>query len=296
VLPNPVPVPSETIPPPSDRADSLLYPVRALARKNLGEFLLLAHVFRDRYRFVSTLPPTNPAYRGRFERWKALAAELGLPARLGVAEHEDRPFAERMAECAGVVTTSLAEGFGLAFLEPWAYGREPVGRDLPEITGEFREAGLEWPRLYRTLPVPRDRLPGDPIRAWRRGLESSYEAFGRPTPEAAVARAEAGLEASATIDFALLGEDLQEEALRAIRRRGIPVEAPDWSSPADPETSAANRRRMRDRFSPEAYADRLLAVYQSLAGAPPGETEDIDSRRLLAAFLRPDRFRPHFAP
>ena len=53
------------------------------------------------------------------------------------------------------VTTSIAEGFGLTFLEAIVFGRPLLGRDLPEITTDFRSQGINLQSLYSGLLVPR---------------------------------------------------------------------------------------------------------------------------------------------
>src|SRR5690606_38885832 len=67
-------------------AEYVLYPVRGIRRKNLGEFVLLS-VLRTHQRrrqgaagstFGLTLAPLNPQALPYFERWKRLAAELAL--------------------------------------------------------------------------------------------------------------------------------------------------------------------------------------------------------------------------
>ncbi|MFP4493812.1 MAG: hypothetical protein ACLFRP_08005 [Puniceicoccaceae bacterium] len=295
-LPNPVPGPDS---PPAVRggSDLILYPVRALARKNIGELLLLAHCHRKELRFESTLPPTNPAYRERFARWKRLAGDLGLPVALGTAETgDDRPFADRMAGCRSVVTTSIAEGFGLAFLEPWLYGRAVAGRDLPEITGEFREAGLVLDGLYDGFPIPSDLLPpGEAARSWRTAIESAYGSFGLEPPRGAVRRIEEEMRTAPATDFALLGEDLQETVLRTLARARRPVEAPVDLTAAPPDSVvAANRAVLRRDFGAEGYAARLRSAYEALASAPAGTLSHLDPARVREGFLDPDRFRPHF--
>ncbi len=294
-LPNPVPRESSA-PPPEDKSNRILYPVRALARKNLGEFLLLAHCHRDRLRFETTLPPTNAAYRRQFERWKQVAADLELPASLGVAETDDLPFAERMAGCRAVLTTSVAEGFGLAFLEPWVHGRAVAGRDLPEITGEFREAGLAFDGLYEGFPVPADLLPcGEAARAWREAIESAYRSFGVETPpHGAIRRIEEEIRTAAAIDFALLGEDLQEKVLRTLGRGGRAIDPPDNLTDLPPASAiAANRTVVLRRFGAEGYADRLRAAYGRLAAAPAESPGYVDPGRVRDGFLDPGRFVPH---
>ncbi len=59
-----------------------------------------------------------------------------------------------IAKADALITTSVAEGFGLAFLEPWLASKPLVGRNLPEITADFAEHGLDLSALYNCLPVP----------------------------------------------------------------------------------------------------------------------------------------------
>jgi glycosyltransferase involved in cell wall biosynthesis len=58
-----------------------------------------------------------------------------------------------MYGCDLVVSTSINEGFGLGFLEPWLFGKAVVGRDLPQVTSDFRKKGLSFPSLYQTLKI-----------------------------------------------------------------------------------------------------------------------------------------------
>ncbi len=52
-----------------------------------------------------------------------------------------------------LVTTSVAEGFGLAFLEPWLANRPLFGRKLPEVTEGNKKAGVNLASLYTRLDV-----------------------------------------------------------------------------------------------------------------------------------------------
>jgi len=294
-LPNPVPGPNAA---PAVRSDSdlVLYPVRALARKNLGELLLLAHCHRKELRFETTLPPTNPAYRERFARWKRLTGDLKLPVALGTAETDDKPFADRMAECRTVVTTSIAEGFGLAFLEPWLHGRPVAGRNLPEITGEFREAGLALDTLYDRFPIPSDLLPpGEAARSWRASIESAYRSFGLEPPGDGIGRIEEKFRTAPTTDFALLGEDLQETVLRTLVRDRCSVDPPVNLTAGPPDAVVADNRSvlLRD-FGSQGYAARLRSAYEALTSAPAETLSHLDPARVRDGFLDPDRFRPHF--
>ncbi len=294
LLPNPV-SPVEAAPDIDPVADLLLYPVRALARKNLGEFLLLAHLFRERFRFETTLPPTNPSYRNRFERWKALAQDLALPARLGAAEEDGLSFADRMARSRAIITTSVAEGFGLGFLEPWTFHRPVIGRDLPEVTHSFQQAGIPLDHLYRTFPVPKNALSGDPSASWHKALEGAFREFAVAPDPSEISNAAERLFGGDEVDFALIGEDDQESALRRICSTGIPVSPPFAADPLpDPSAVSTTAGTIRESFAPSRYAARLASIYRNLVNAPEQSPDSLDDRKLLRGFLRPSRFRPHF--
>ena len=55
-----------------------------------------------------------------------------------------------------IITVSVAEGFGLGFLEPWTFGKGLCGRNLPEITSDFAELEFPSSNLYDRLPIPLD--------------------------------------------------------------------------------------------------------------------------------------------
>ena len=57
----------------------VLYPVRGIRRKNIGELLLWAAVFGDTTSFVLSLAPANPDERPMYEQFVRLARELSLP-------------------------------------------------------------------------------------------------------------------------------------------------------------------------------------------------------------------------
>ncbi len=295
LLPNPVPCPPAPPGGTDPGGDLFLYPVRALARKNLGEFLLLAHSLGGRFRFETTLPPTNQSYLARFNQWKRVAEDLALPVRLGAAEDDPAPFPERLARSRAVVTTSVAEGFGLSFLEPWTYGRAVVGRDLPEVTSDFGDKGLQLKHLYRRFPVPVDALPEDPAPAWREALRKAYRGFSLQPPETVIEETAADLFRGPAVDFALLGEEEQEAALRHFhRRKFVPPPAFDADSLPGSREIDTGAETVRTEWNPARYAERLAEIYRKLAEAPVEPPSQADADALLRGFLHPRRFHPHF--
>ncbi|HIE10964.1 MAG TPA: hypothetical protein EYP62_05065 [Kiritimatiellae bacterium] len=294
-LPNPV----RPLPPPQAPEETgpplVLYPTRAIRRKNLGELLLWAAT-ADGTRFATTLEPTNPSALIFYQRWKALSRRLGLPVRFGVGSASEHRLADLFAAAQCVITTSVAEGFGLAFIEPWTANRPLVGRDIAEITSEFHDAGLRLEALYPRLPVPLEWVGKERLRRrLRRSLTAYYRSYGRdaPAPQTLEAAWRAAV-GDGTVDFGRLDEDLQARIVRLAAgnreaRRSLGVPHPLDNIPG-PDVVAHNRRVSAQHFSLEAYAGRLSAIYRRVASSPVGPVEAHDAARVLSAFLHPERF------
>ncbi|MCH5374838.1 MAG: hypothetical protein JJ992_12760, partial [Planctomycetes bacterium] len=73
------------VPAPPD-APLVLYPVRGIRRKNLGEALLWSLLLEPPAFVGITLPPLNPIEYCPYAAWKQLAAELALPCRFEMAK------------------------------------------------------------------------------------------------------------------------------------------------------------------------------------------------------------------
>ncbi len=136
-----------------DDARLIVYPVRGIRRKNLGEMLLLSVVAPAGTYFAVTLRPKNPVEALSFDRWKRVAETLGLPCLFDTGGSKEEggygcDFKATLAAADAVLTTSVAEGFGMVFLEAWLAGKPLVGRDLPEITREFKRAGMNFGPMY----------------------------------------------------------------------------------------------------------------------------------------------------
>ncbi|WP_456385192.1 hypothetical protein [Desulfolithobacter sp.] len=271
-----------------------LYPTRAIRRKNLGEFLLWAAVAGPNHRFATTMGPENPRERPRYEAWKRLAAELGLPVEFELSRRPGQSFEGLLSKASALVTTSVAEGFGLAFLEPWLAGRPVCGRDLPEITDEFRDEGVRLPLLYHRLGVPVEWLGRGRIRdRARAGLERSLEAYGRrPASDSLERLLEVWIQ-NDRVDFGRLDEEMQEIVLRRVvadPREATHLEPAFFPDPASClEDIAHNREILGVRYSLEGYGTRLMQVYQALAGTTATELDQLDGEILLNRFLAPER-------
>lgn len=295
LLPNAVDLPAPTDPStgPFPNRRLWLYPTRAIRRKNLGELLLWATVAGEQDLFAATQAPKNPAEQPRYRHWAALARELGLPLELELGDRVD-DFPALLASAHALVTTSVAEGFGLAFLEPWLVGRPLVGRDLPEITGDFASAGLDLTGLYQRLEVPIDWLDRDRLRgAMEQATKEVMAAYGRKETPADLERVWDSAVGVGCIDFGRLDETAQEDVIRHLAANAQDAASlrPERLSRATPKGLIARNRSVVERdYSIDGYRRRLERIYGSLLEAPVDPTLDAaDGTALLDRFLAPER-------
>ncbi len=165
----------------------VLYPVRGIRRKNLGELLLWGAAHPQSARFAITMPPLNPVELPAYEAWRQLASDLRLPVLFDVGVTGGVDYCENLAAADLAITTSVAEGFGMVFLETWL-SWAPV--DWPQPAGNhqrFRGGGSNTERIARSGPdtARLDRSgvvragPTDELRQGIGGLLSADAERGR---------------------------------------------------------------------------------------------------------------------
>lgn len=296
VVPNPIPdlavrtTPEER---PFSR-DKLFafYPTRGIRRKNLGEILLLALIYGDRVDFATSMRPENPEWQEVHDQWGRLAEELELPVRLGLADEGGYPFFDLLGWSDFIVTTSIAEGFGLVFLEPWIAGKPVMGRDLPEITRDFEANGIHLGNLYRRIDVPVAWLDEAELSAAVESmLRRSYLAYDSSLPRSAVKQTLQSWIHKGRIDFGVLGETFQTRILRKLRADPAlldQIAIPSLSLYSDREI-AERRELIRRVYSLEKYGERLDEVYERVMLGPVGKVGHLPTRKVLAQFLNPAR-------
>ena len=77
-------------------------------------------VHKDKF-FANSLGPTNQIIEIDLIGGKYSAKENNLSVCFGYGEDSTIEFSDLMASCEGIISTSIAEGFGLGFLEPWTF-------------------------------------------------------------------------------------------------------------------------------------------------------------------------------
>jgi glycosyltransferase involved in cell wall biosynthesis len=208
------------------------YPVRAIARKNLGEYILLAVLFSGYANFTVTQPPKNPLELPLYNHWKEFCHKNNLELKF---EAGDQVKYEELVNISDFcITTSIREGFGMVYLEPWLSGTPVIGRELAMVTDDLKNYGLHFPRLYSSLLVE----TRDGIR-----------------------------------DFKDLEQEEQEDVIvkvitRPEMKRKVFYDNPALSNFLDdisPGIIAENQEVIRKKFSTERYGKELYGIYQKVS-------------------------------
>lgn len=276
----------------------LLYPVRGIQRKNVGEAVLWSAVLGDRADVGITLAPLNPVERAPYDEWVAFDAKHRIGTRFGVGDEGGLAFRENVVAADRVLTTSIAEGFGLTFLEPWTYDRPLVGRNLPEITADFADEGLVLGGLYDRLPIPIEWVGRDTFaRTFRAAVDQLGESYARwlvDSVERALARHLDGDE----VDYGTLDAAMQRTVIERVANDGeardrLLASTPAFGSALESAGDVAeNRRIVETQYSLAACGRRLQMIYASVLDDSPGPIEPLpESSRVLDAFLDLTRLR-----
>jgi glycosyltransferase involved in cell wall biosynthesis len=272
----------------------LLYPVRAVRRKNLGELALLASSHQD-FHFANSLGPTNPEFTPIFEDWKQFGKELELPLTYGLGEHTDASFPEMVGHAQSILSVSVAEGFGLGFLEPWTFGKGLCGRNLPDITSDFAELGVSLANLYDRLPIPLDCIPSvSQVKATiQSALAQFYLDYQEELPEDGTEIAFQSMVENDCIDFGRLDERNQRGIIRSVAQspelqQGIQKHS--GLEVLSGEIIDRNRQAVTEQFSLSSYAERTLNIYQELLATDNGaQCQFANGQLLLDQYLSPNR-------
>lgn len=269
-----------------------IYPVRGIRRKNIGELLLLAMFHEDKVHYATSLNPENPEWEAGYGAWQDAVEEFQLPVTLGIADGEKYDYLDLVGWADFVVTTSVAEGFGLAFLEPWTVGKGVMGRDLPDITKDFAENGLELRNLYQRIEFPVEWLDEKALKGEIESmLRQSYLAYDVRLPRNAVRQTWKEWVRRKRIDFGVLNEAFQVQVLRLLHENPElrkEVSVPPLSL-ATEEEIRESRRIIEDVYSLERYGERLESLYSHVLEGNVGKVGHLSTDRVLDQFLKPAR-------
>jgi len=281
----------------SDREerDLVLYPVRAIRRKNIGEAVLLSLFLEKGKKIGITLEPTGPIDVKSYRGWMFFVRERCLPVlfRLGI-EHD---FASLLSKTACMITTSIKEGFGLAFLEPWTGGKMLHGRLLGDICEDFIDRGVELGHLYSRIKIPLSHIDEKLFRMkWMDCYRERLKQYGLAENQERIEEHFQDLLKGGFVDFGILSEDLQMQVLigivgdNSLRKKVLDVN-PLLSHiklfKESPGLISRNRQIVESEYSTERTRSLLRKAYEGVLGCTVFQS--VDKAVLLSAFNRPDK-------
>jgi glycosyltransferase involved in cell wall biosynthesis len=272
-----------------------LYPVRAIKRKNLGEALFLS-LFIPRGKTIAiTLPPNSEKDNRVYRFWVKLAEELKLPVEFGIGSTDTFPRIIGSAYC--VITTSVKEGFGFSFLEPWTAGRAVIGRRIDYVCKDFEEAGVQFDSLYSSINIPMVYISQTMLRKkMDHTIAGVYDAFGLEPPHYIINMLNDELFSRDDLDFGRMDEESQEYIIRTMVSneavfRDIAEVNPflrglaEWQP--DEDLITRNREVISNAYGRERTRQKIREIYQAVYAAPV--VHKISKTMLLELYLDPLR-------
>jgi len=294
-IPNAVTIPDN--PPATTQDDSYaVYPIRAIRRKNIGEAILLSLFFRDNETLVITLPPNSAADVESYQDWKVFVSRHHL--RVEFDRGLQQPYEAIVGSARYLLSTSITEGFGFSFLEPWLFGKWVWGRKISDICADFEANGVRLDYMYSALNVPVDWFEWEAFyKKWKRTIHNTAKQFDIVIDNERIQNAFSSMTAEGTVDFGLLDEESQKQVVGHLLTRkdhaaqllALNPSLATVGIPADQKNLIeANRNAVTRHYSMEKYRQKLLAIYAQLHQAPV--RQHIDKKILLAQFLDLTKF------
>ncbi len=273
-----------------------LYPIRAIRRKNIGEAVLLSQFMKPGQAVVITLPPNSPADIKSYRGWKNFVRDQNLNAAFDQGLSHD--FATLVLSAGFLISTSITEGFGFSFLEPWLFGKLLWGRKLADICRDFESNGILLEHLYAGLYVPVDWIDLRQFRdKWHDCVLKACARFNFSIENARLRDAFDYITSDGLIDFGLLDESSQKRVILCLISRGkdstrlIQIN-PFLSEPGAVSDKngliANNQQAILRSYSPASYRNKLLDVYRKISTTPV--KQQIDKTVLVSSFLNLEAF------
>jgi glycosyltransferase involved in cell wall biosynthesis len=274
----------------------VLYPVRAIRRKNIGEAVLLSLYLRSGQYIGVTLPPNSRQDMGSYRDWRTFVKKKRLNVAFDLRQQHG--FASLVGAASSMITTSIAEGFGFSFLEPWTVNKVLQGRRLGGICTDFEKNGLYLDFLYDKLEIPLKWFEADVFfQTWQRAVINAADTYGKTVDLESMNRYLASLVEDGVADFGVLSERFQRQVISyllanpeaktqlTIRNPGLVFSVPEEDVDAMLEN---NHRVVAAHYGLETYREQLLSIYNEVVQQPVHQ--HIDKQILIDAFFDLDRF------
>jgi len=294
-------IPNQVIPFPSGEISGhgfILYPVRAIRRKNTGEAILLSLYSGEKHPVGITLPPNSPWEKILHQGWRLFTRENKLPVHLDIGLLKN--YADLVYSAYFIITTSINEGFGFAFLEPWTANKYVFGRRIDHVCKDFEHNGMIFEDLYNRLSVPTDYFDLRDFYLRRKKSILKYNKdLGFPIRKEVLEKSAIPVTENSSIDFGALDEKAQQQVILSLIKSGKKKASVTDMNPwlenigvhtEDYDIIEKNRERVLKFYGQEKYRNNLLSIYNSVLNV--NVNHSIDKLTLLKKFFNPETFYP----
>ena len=276
----------------------VLYPIRAIRRKNIGEAILLSLFFQNNETLVTTLPPNSISDINSYVGWKNFVTENNLNVEFGAGLKND--FSELVFSAKFIITTSITEGFGFSFLEPWTAKKILWGRKLPLICHDFEKNGITLDHLYDRLLVPLKWIGKDRFyEAWKTCILRNCSLFNFKINEEEIQKSFIKITGNKNIDFGLLNEPFQKQIISHVlsdknEAKKLIKLNPHLALPFlnsllnNKELIQNNMNAVLNNYNKTTYRKNLLQIYSKIINNPVHQ--GLDKNILLSAFINLEQF------
>ena len=273
-----------------------LYPIRAIRRKNIGEAILLSLFFKNHLALFITQPPNSPIDIISYKGWKRFAKENGLDVVFEAGLKYD--FEKLVLAARFLITTSITEGFGFSFLEPWTARKILCGRKLPDICYDFQQNGIKLDHLYTKLLVPVKWIDKKELyERWRSSVLKACSLFNYKIDNKNIEKGFSEITKNNNIDFGLLNESFQKQIIACIlsdkknanRLRSLnPYLSHIGEIKNQEDLIQNNMKAVLKCYNNKIYKKKLFEIYSNVCKNPVRQR--IDKKILLSEFLNLQKF------
>lgn len=274
----------------------VLYPIRAIRRKNIGEAILLSLFFKNHLALFITQPPNSRIDIISYNGWKRFAEKNSLDVVFEAGLKYD--FEKLVLAARFLITTSITEGFGFSFLEPWTAKKILCGRKLPDICHDFEQNGIKLDHLYTKLLVPVKWIDKKELyERWRASVLKACSLFNYKIDNKNIEKGFLAITKNNNIDFGLLDESFQKQVITCIlsdkknanRLRSLnPHLSHIGEIKNQDDLIQNNMKAVLDNYNNRIYKKKLLEIYSNVY--KNSVRQRIDKKILLSEFLNLDKF------
>ncbi len=275
----------------------VLYPVRAIRRKNIGEAILLSLYFIDNTSLKITLPPGSPADIVSHNNWKKFARKNKLDVVFEASLLQN--YLDLVKSAKFIITTSITEGFGFVFLEPYTADKIVKGRKLNDICCDFEKKGILLNSMYNSLIVPLTLAEKEKFyKRWEKTILKSYACFNRFIEKKEIKeKFRKVISDFHYIDFGMLHEENQKQVLSKIisddkYRQDVlslnPFLSEINNTSVYKKNICINKQKVLSNYNIDIYSDKLRNIYDKVINIKV--CHKIDKNSLLNKFLDLERF------